>query len=496
MPTLSFRHAVLPCLLLVLLFTACAPTVPGMQPATPLPSATPLTASATYPPPPSPQPSATARAFPTSTPAPSPTLEPLRYGEPAGCQPAMPSADLTARMEYAEQLLGEPWALRRRAHLPFWDPGAGREMPVTEVAHLNVQDLKWKYQLQELASAAYTAGLLPWLRQVPERDLTLLLIPLHPDLLGTRWEGYIQAWFDPSASAPPGDEYTLPLLRHTPCHWMVANGLAPDLPAGLLEAADWSQPDLPSAATPFLAADTDAAFAIAREINWQPENDGESPANMCGPLVWAEEDRAAALPPGYGGWSKGSLSFWLPDPRGDGRPWNMFPPWLYRLRHVYTPIADEDFHQNPFHPGDMIYTFATRFGFDHILLVTESDAEGNTWGVSNVIHNKPVRDFTIRRILLYSLSDDSAGMYRNDWKNDRRNGLTGQGGFDVFTWAWRAKDITGEPAPYTVRAGDNLPLIASVWKTPPERIAEANGLDPSQPLTVGRELLIPPNPAP
>jgi len=49
---------------------------------------------------------------------------------------------------------------------------------------------------------------------------------------------------------------------------------------------------------------------------------------------------------------------------------------------------------------------------------------------------------------------------------------------------------------YIVRAGDSLPLVAMLWKTPPEEIARANGMQLSDQLEVGQTLSIPPNPLP
>lgn len=439
---------------------------------------------------------------PTAANTPVPTLtmtpepEPARYGEPAGCQDVSPSGDLGERFLYAEKLLGEPHGVRRRIKAQFWNPQNGKSAPAGEILSLDVQDLQWKYQLQELANAVFIAGFIPRLYKPTEGSLEMLLIPLDTGRADDTWQPYIQSYFDTDLPGLAGDEMAIPMLRLTPCRWMAAQGLAPDLEPGVQEEADWSQPDLLEAGRSFLAADTDAAFAVAKRIHWLEGDGVESPANMCGPLAWAILAEAGALPPGYGGWSKGPISFWLPDPKVDGRPWSLFPEWLYSLRYVYTPLAFEDFNADPLNPGDILYTNATRFGFDHVLLVSDTDEEGNAWSFTNIIHNKPVMDYTIRHVMLYSLRSEEEGIIRGDWSHDRRNGLTGQGGFEQFTWLWREKDIRQTAMDYIVRAGDSLPLVAMLWKTPPEEIARANGMQLSDQLEVGQTLSIPPNPLP
>jgi hypothetical protein len=140
-----------------------------------------------------------------------------------------------------------------------------------------------------------------------------------------------------------------------------------------------------------------------------------------------------------------------------------------------------------------VYTYSNRDGFDHLLVVGEADADGNRFEVTKLVKVGPQPEYSIPRILLYNANDPTAGYFRNQWANDRKNGRTGDGGFEIFRWAWRAKDVSGQPAVDRVRPGDSLPLVAARWKTPPALIASANGLNTSAALQVDQELIIPVN---
>jgi hypothetical protein len=214
---------------------------------------------------------------------------------------------------------------------------------------------------------------------------------------------------------------------------------------------------------------------------------------MCGPLVWSICSDAGVFPPGYGDWLSGPKSFWLPKPEVNGRPWSLFPPETYRVIHIHDPLGRYDFSILPLHPGDMLYTYSGGDGFDHVLVVTEEDEQGRIYAVSNVIRYKPEKRFTIERILLYDPNDAQAGYFRNQWSKDLANGRTGQKGFEVFRWNWRAKDIEGVDVSYIVQPGDTLPLVAARWHTPPEEILKANGLEMDAQLLVGQELIVPAN---
>lgn len=418
----------------------------------------------------------------------------VRYGEPAGCQEPLADELLADRLAYAEHIYGFAGSLQARWQNRVWNPAAGRmETTGSAVVALSVKDLAPEYRLQELANALFVAGFVPWLRRDEENELHILAVALQPGVMESEWGGYVTAYFGGPLAEPDNDLSVIPMMRLTPCDWMVRQGYAPAVEAGELEMAAWEQPDFTSGAELFLATNTDEAYTIAYMIDWQPEGDKESPTTMCGPLTWSIIANAGALPPGYGPWSLGAKSFWLPDPRENGRPWNLFPGWMYSLEKHATPAELFDFGAHPLYEGDIVYTYALNLGFDHVLTVTEVDPDGGAYTVTNLIQVKPEKSYTIRRVLLYSPIDPRAGIFRNEWSKDLANGLTGQDGFEVFRWKWREKDILGQNAAYTVQPGDTLPLVAARWRTPPEQIAAANGLDPALPLRAGAELVIPPN---
>jgi hypothetical protein len=96
-------------------------------------------------------------------------------------------------------------------------------------------------------------------------------------------------------------------------------------------------------------------------------------------------------------------------------------------------------------------------------------------------------------VVFANLYDPAAGVAKNDWHADRLNGRTGHAGFDVFRWAWVDKDVKGAAVPYAVQVGDTLGLVAARWRTPAELIARYNGLTMEADLSIGQELMIPPN---
>jgi hypothetical protein len=152
-----------------------------------------------------------------------------------------------------------------------------------------------------------------------------------------------------------------------------------------------------------------------------------------------------------------------------------------------------DFTAFPLYPGDFLYTYSERDGYDHMLVVTEVDAAGNIYTVSNIIQAEPEPKTTVERVLLLSLADPSAGIARNQWAKDKINGRTGHAGFEVFRWNWLQKDISGQPADYRVQPGDTFGSIGALWKTPAGRIAGYNGMVVDSSLQVGQEVRIPPN---
>jgi hypothetical protein len=251
-------------------------------------------------------------------------------------------------------------------------------------------------------------------------------------------------------------------------------------------------PDYASVATTYLADTNEEATRIARQIGWLEEG-LEAPNTMCGPLVWSILHDAGALPLDWGAWSEGPKAFWLAKPSTNGRPWSLFPDGSYRVYSFKEPLGKFDFHQFPLYPGDFLYTYSVKDGFDHMMVVTEVDGESNVYSVTNKVQVAPEKKMTIERLLLLNLQDPSVGIARNQWAGDRKNGRTGHAGFDVFRWAWMEKNILAQAAAYTVQPGDTLRLIALRWHTPIERIARYNGITVDAALLVGQEMQIPPN---
>ncbi|MBE0696128.1 MAG: LysM peptidoglycan-binding domain-containing protein, partial [Anaerolineaceae bacterium] len=176
----------------------------------------------------------------------------------------------------------------------------------------------------------------------------------------------------------------------------------------------------------------------------------------------------------------------------NGRPWSLFPPGTYSVYHFDQPLGQFDFHKWPLYPGDFFYTYSVKDGFDHMFVITEVDAQGNVYSVTNLVQQSPVKKVTIERALLLNLNDPVPGLIHNEWL-DRAKGRTGQAGFDVFRWDWMVKDILKQDALHVVLPGDTLGLVSMRWKTPADWIAQYNQLDIGFSLSVGQELRIPPN---
>ncbi len=431
---------------------------------------------------------------------PAPSPEPTResqalpeaeFAQPAGCLSAAEQAGLSPEqmLAYADALLGFSRPLSERRLSRVWNAAKGMNMALEAgVLALDVNDIRDAWRLQPALNALHVAGFAAFLRDDEHDGTHILAISLN-QAPPTAWESYAAGYW--SEGAPAGDRTILPGLRLTPCDWMVASGQAPDRAAGVMEAADWSQPDLAAAGAAYLAGTTEAAFEVAFEIDWLENGKTESPVTMCGPLAWSICADGRLFPPGYGGWMEGPKSFWLPSPEKNGRPWSLFPPDTYIIQKIDQPLGSFDFSTYPLQPADIVYTYSGGDGFDHILVVTDVDETGRVYAVSNVIRYKPEKLFTIEHVLLYDPNDPQAGFFHNEWCNDLANGRTGHKGFEVLRWNWRAKDITGQAASDTVRAGDTLPLIAARWHTLPEAILQANGLEQGAQLLVGQELVIP-----
>lgn len=470
-----------------LLLSACAgPTATPAPSSQPVPSFTPVVPTVTA------LPTMTATIPPTAeAPTETPPALVLEYAQPAGCLSAAQQAELNTEgmLAYADSLLGFSIPLSTLKLPRAWNAAAGTNLTLAEgVLAFDVNHIREGYRLQYALNALHVAGFAAYLREDERNEKHILAVSLNQPPPAP-WEEYASAYW--TGEAPAGDPTLLPGLRLTPCDWMVASGRTPDLEAGALEAADWSQPDLATAGETYLAEMTEDAFEVAYKIDWLEGGKTESPVTMCGPLTWSINKDARAFPLGYGEWLEGPKSFWLPSPSLNGRPWSLFPPDTFTVMKNEEPLRKFDFSTFPLHPGDIVYTYGGRDGFDHVIVVTDVDEDGRVYAVSNIIRYRPIKWYSIEHIMLYDPSDPMAGYFFNEWATDFVNGRTGHGGFEVLRWNWRAKDISGEDASYTVQPGDTLPLVAARWRTPPEEILRANGMEKDAQLTVGQELVIP-----
>lgn len=220
----------------------------------------------------------------------------------------------------------------------------------------------------------------------------------------------------------------------------------------------------------------------------------ESAENICGPLA-AAILRDAGLLPSQLGPVQDLKSYWQARPLENGRPWNLFSERDYEVFHFDTPLADFDFSVWPLQPADFVYTYASNSGFEHMFIVTEVDAEGRAYTVTNQyqIWGNPIwGKMLILRYLLYDPHTPEVGIIYNEW-SDRHLGQTGNNGFDVL----RKRGLgAGTLYVYTVRPGDILPELVARFGAFPESLVQANpGIDLAN-LQVGQPIMIPIPPYP
>jgi hypothetical protein len=425
--------------------------------------------------------------------------DPAGVGEPAGCRSAEAQGELStgaAMLAYADQLIRLERPLAERVL-----PGSWNEYFQTylydenHAISLDVDDVQNEYLLQRMLNALQVAGFVTWLRQSqrPEQNLHILALPLlDPRWSESEWSPYIRAYWQDPRALPPVEPFVLEAFKLPPCTWMVEQGFAPRVDGSWWAGRATGWPDYASAASPFLADSTSEANQVARQINWLGGDGLEAANTMCGPLSWSILQSAGVLPTGLGAWSAGSKTFWLAKPSTNGRPWSLFPPGTYQVYRFKEPLASFDFSAWPLYPGDFLYTYSEKDGFDHMLVVTEVHPNGEVYTVTNLVKVKPEKQVTIERALLANNHDPTLGLARNEW-NDRSNGRTGHDGFEVFRWSWMVKDISGQPAAYTVLPGDTVGQIALDWRTSADWIARYNEITADTPLQVGQVLMIPPN---
>jgi len=469
-----------------------SPPIPGpvLPSAAPVAAETPLTAPAASTPLPD-----------TAVGGAAELVGPLLLGDPAGCMTEEAQAGFASTLEmlaYADQLVPLNRPLRERLLRGSWNAYThSYDYNHEQVLSIAVDDVKNELYFQRILNALHVAGFISWLRESdrPEQNLHIIAIPLRDRAWAEGdWAPYIESFWQAPLATPAGDSLVRPALKLIPCAWMVSGGFAMPVDAGWWAYDTPGWPDYASAAAAYLANSTGEANQVARRIDWLGSQ-LEAANTMCGPLSWSILKDAGAFPPGMGRWLSSSKVFWLAKPTTNGRPWSLFPSGVYRVYHFDQPLNSFDFNNWLLYPGDFLYTYSEKDGFDHMFVVTEAHDDGSVYTVTNLIQEGEQQQITIERALLVHLNDPTAGLVRNQW-SDRSNGRTGHAGFDVFRWDWMEKDILGQAAEYVVQPGDTLGLIALRWKTPADLIARYNEIAPGVSLATGQTLLIPPNPLP
>ncbi len=436
---------------------------------------------------PSPTPAPTQSPTPeaTNTPAPSPTPTAVFY-EPAGCW--QPPDDYTHVQANGHTLNARTLSMLQQAALlyggeidvtgaaivqgsygdyPLGEPEAHLGGGVVDISVVRPNTSAILYmEIEPLIRALRTVGFAAWLREAEtESGLGFHihavaigdaeLSPAAQDQL-TGPAGYLRggdglAAVDSEASS---DKYGGPLI----CRWMLEAGYTDLRPptAAPTPSMAW-QERLRLASLAYQAFYPEDAEQIARSLDFL-EGENESAENICGPLA-AAILRDAGLLPNQPGPIQDLKSFWQARPITNGRPWNMFPERDYEVFHYDTPLAEFDFIAWPLQPGDFLYTYAEHSGFEHMFVVTEVDAEGRAYTVTNQNQswgNDIWGSMLILRYMLYDPTTPGAGIIYNEW-SDRRLGLTGHAGFDVL----RRRGLeAGSTFEYTVRPGDTLPELA------------------------------------
>ena len=290
----------------------------------------------------------------------------------------------------------------------------------------------------------------------------------------------------PVTSGDPGlDRYGGPLI----CRWMLEAGYTDlRMPTPIPTPGLAWQERLRQAALAYQAFFPEDADPIARKLNFLGDK-AESATNICGPLS-AAILRDAGLLPTQPGPVQDLKSYWLARPPENGRPWNLFSERDYEVFHFDTPLAEFDFNAWPLQPADFLYIYAKYHGFEHMFIVTEVDAEGRAYTVTN--QYQIWGTMLILRYLLYDPHTPGAGIIYNEW-SDLRLGQIGNHGFDVL----RKRGLeAGTLYAYTVRPGDTLPKSAARFGATLESLVQANpGLDLAN-LQVGQPVTIPIPPYP
>ena len=351
------------------------------------------------------------------------------------------------------------------------------------------------HELGPLLTALRVAGFAAWLRDRSELfmgpDLHIHAIAIGDKELSPEAEaeltgpfGYFRGYSGMAGpdGLPVPDERGGPVL----CGWMREGGYADLSQAAehVARPADW-QARLKQAASAYLANSVGETYQVAYRLDWLPGKT-EDPSTMCGPLAAAILRDAGLMPPGIAPLND-LKSFWLAKPRENGRPWRYFPARDYELSQYDTPINQFDFAAWPLLPADIVYTYQWVSGYEHLFVVTEVDAEGRAYTVTN--YPLPTGSFMVQRVLLYDPHDPTVGALKLDWVQRGKGGRTGMAGFDVL----RQKGATlpaGSRYDYVVEPGDTLQTLVEKYNTTFDAIIGENQLADPYALAVGQNLAV------
>lgn len=187
--------------------------------------------------------------------------------------------------------------------------------------------------------------------------------------------------------------------------------------------------DLYQASLGYIGETPEAANQIAKKIafNWGRY---ETVRNVCGPLSIAILKSAGLLSS-----STSMHNIWLLCPRGAEHCDDIsvlykeyFPPDDYDYLKTTKNVRDYDFISNPLKPGDWMYLFVERNGFDHMLTVTRVDKEGRAYTVTNLRRKE---GWAIKEELLYDPNQPGNGIFYEFSDVEERDylGVTGDAGF-------------------------------------------------------------------
>jgi len=179
----------------------------------------------------------------------------------------------------------------------------------------------------------------------------------------------------------------------------------------------------------FIAETPEEAILIARKIDFLA-GEFEEACNMCGPLSIAILKEAGLLP-----LETDVHKAWLLCARENREDCsgietlkkNFFPPDQYEYRFVNESVKDYDFKSDPLLPGDWLYLYTYIHGYDHMLVVTKVDEDGNPYTVTNVDWGD---GFIISEFKLYDTENPEEGLFYEMTKIERRRiGMMGTMGF-------------------------------------------------------------------